>query len=113
MSIGVFAMPFSSDSDLDFVTDTSTKQLECLIAEMDEQIDSMRSSNDVDSLKMFKTFQDLRFKMEQIETKMKIENEANHWDQIDLSTHMDAYKMDVSIVSFFVGFLCIFSFLVI
>lgn len=106
-SMGVFAMPTSSDIDLDFVADTSTQQLECLIAELDEQIDSMRSSNDVDSLKMFKTFQDLRFKMEQIEIKMKIENEANHWDQIDLSTHMDAYKMDVSIVCFFVGF-CVF-----
>ena len=97
-------MPSSSDRDLDFVTDTSTEQLEYLIAELDEQIDSMRSSNEVDSLKMFKTFQDLRFKMEQIGTKMKIQNEANRWDQIELSTHMAAYKMDVSIVCSLVGF---------
>ena len=43
-SIGVFAMPTSSDIDLDFVADTSTEQLECLIAELDEKIDSMRST---------------------------------------------------------------------
>ena len=95
-SIVVFAMPSFSERDLDAVTDTFTEPLERLIVELDDKIDFLRSGNDVDSLNTFKTFQDLRFEMKQI-----------YRDQSRLSTHMAAYKRDVSIVYCFIGF-CVF-----
>ena len=91
-SIGVFAMP-TSERDLGFETSTSMEPLKALIDELDNQIDSLRLSNDVGSLNTSRTLADLKFKMELM-----------YGDQ---QAEMVAYKTDVSFAYFLVGF-CIF-----
>lgn len=123
--IGVFALP-STERDLELVRDTSTdtstgmEQLERLIAELDEKINSvLRSNNDSTSLDTFDTYLNIRSKLKQIYWDQRWGSEPvsevpsspkscscpsiSDWDQKVSSTHLAAYKRDVSIVFFGIG----------
>ena len=127
-SIGVFALPFSPERDLELVTDTSTEPLERLIAELDEKINSVLwSSNDSTSLDTFNIYLELRSKVRQIywdqrqiywDQILRVDGLStpspcpstpspcpliSDWDQKRLSTQMAAYKKSVSIYYFLVG----------
>ena len=116
-SIGVFALPFSPERDLELVTDTSTEPLERVIAELDEKINSfLWSTNDSTPLDTFQTYLDLRSKLKQIYwDQILVETRVDDlptpspcpsisdWDQKELSYQMAAYKKSISIYYFLAG----------